>query len=444
MNEHGQELVFDDHERAYRAAAERARTQPANGNATEIQTAYSPQWPEPLTEAAYYGLAGEFVRLVGPHCEGDPAALLAQFLITFGNRVGRHPHYMVEATTHNTNMFACLVGMTSKARKGTSGHRSEQMFLAVEGPGSRDGFVSGLSSGEGLISAVRDANGAPDDEKADQGVSDKRLMVTQGEFCSVLKVMDREGNILSGIIRDAFDKGYLRVMTKKPMKASDAHISILGHITIEELRRSLTETDKANGFANRFLWLCVKRSKSLPEGGDVPADQQRAFVEKLGRRLQDASLIGRMRRDDSAKELWAKVYARLSEGEPGLIGSVIARAEALALRLSCIYALTDGSSLVRLEHLQAALALWKYCDASARFIFGHALGDPVADAILSAVKESPEGLSRTEISDLFGRNKSAAQIQVALNALLERGRIDRVQERTNGRSAEIWVTKETN
>lgn len=411
----------------------RPGTAPGNGKASEVSTV-TPEWPDPLEPAAFHGIAGEFVRLVEPHSEGDPAALLVQFLVAFGNRLGRNPYYMVEATTHYMNLFACLVGSTAKARKGTSWHHIENAFLSIE-PDGRDGFLSGLSSGEGLVSAVRDGDGA--DEK-DQGITDKRLMVTQGEFCSVLKVMDREGNILSGIMRDAWDKGYLRVMTKKPMKATGAHISIIGHITLEELRRSLTETDKANGFANRFMWLCVKRSKCLPEGGDVPPREMSALIKKIQDRMVAAKAIGRLSRDAQAKEMWKQIYKPLSEGEAGLIGSILSRSDPIVLRLSCIYALTDGSSTIRREHLAAALALWKYCDASARFIFGDSLGDPVADAILEAIKAAPEGITRTEIRDLFKRHKTATQIEIALTALQQRGLIDRRMEFTEGRSAEVW------
>ena len=44
-------------------------------------------------------------------------------------------------------------------------------------------------------------------------------------------------------------------MTKSPAKATDAHISVIGHITTDELRRSLTRTEAANGFANRLCEL---------------------------------------------------------------------------------------------------------------------------------------------------------------------------------------------
>ena len=67
-----------------------------------------------------------------------------------------------------------------------------------------------------------------------------------------------------------------------PQTATDPHISIVGHITIEELRARITRTDMANGFANRFLFAVVKRSKKLPFGGSLGADE----IEKLGNRLR--------------------------------------------------------------------------------------------------------------------------------------------------------------
>ena len=59
------------------------------------------------------------------------------------------------------------------------------------------------------------------------------------------------------------------MVKNSPAKATGAHISIVGHITRDELRRLLTQTESANGFANRFCWLAVKRSKCLPDGGAI-------------------------------------------------------------------------------------------------------------------------------------------------------------------------------
>jgi len=113
-----------------------------------------------------------------------------------------------------------------------------------------------------------------EDVLVDEGVADKRLLLIEEELSQALKVMGRDGNILSAIVRQAWDSGNLHPLTKSnPIRATGAHISIIGHITHEELLRYLTETEQANGFANRFIWLMVRsafltllgfRMKSFP------------------------------------------------------------------------------------------------------------------------------------------------------------------------------------
>jgi hypothetical protein len=95
--------------------------------------------------------------------------------------------------------------------------------------------------------------------------------------------------------------------------------------------------------------------------------------------------------------------------------------------------------LILPEHLQAALALWDYAEKSVRFIFGNALGDPVADQIYNALKIDKNGLTRTEISNLLGRNIQAGRIGAALD-LLHRHNLARVEHITDtgGRSAQKW------
>jgi hypothetical protein len=73
------------------------------------------------------------------------------------------------------------------------------------------------------------------------------------------------------------------------------------------------------------------------------------------------------------------------------------------MRLSCLYALLDASEEVRAEHLRAGLAVWQYCENSARFIFGDALGDATADEILREVRNHADGMSRNDIREHFNR-----------------------------------------
>lgn len=131
--------------------------------------------------------------------------------------------------------------------------------------------------------------------------------------------------------------------------------------------------------------------------------------------------------------MWHEVYAHLSRDRGGLFGALTSRAEAHVLRLSCIYALLELSDTIRRPHLEAALALWKYCEDSARLIFGNAVGNHVADQILKALKSAPQGLTREELRNLFGRHRSSGEISIALQILIEGDLVRCREEETGGR-----------
>jgi len=393
-------------------------------------------WPAKLAKPVFHGLAGDIVQTLGPHTEADEAAILLQFLAFAGICMGRNQYYLVEGDKHYSNIFIAMVGESSKARKGTSLGRIRQLFAMIDDPFSDRCIQSGLSSGEGLIWAVRDET---DD---DPGVIDKRLLVAESELAGLLRVMQRDGNIISRIVRDAWDRGDLGVLTKKfSTRASNAHISIVGHITVDELTRYLDRTEAANGFANRFLFIAVKRSKLLPHGGNLSASDLRPLASRLAEVISYTKLVRQIRMQDSTARLWEKVYPELSEGQPGLYGAVTGRAEAQVIRLALLYALLDQDAEISVEHLKAGLAIWDYADASARFIFGDATGDPVKDTILTSLRNNPDGLSRTEISRLFQGHQKSDRINRTLEDLRQLGRVKKGSIDTDGRSAEVWQCK---
>jgi hypothetical protein len=266
----------------------------------------------------------------------------------------------------------------------------------------------------------------------DPGVTDKRLFVVESEFASALKVATRQGNTLSPLIRKAWDSDILGSLTKNaPTKATGAHITILGHITRHELEAVLTECDQANGFANRFLWVCVRRSKCLPDGARIPVNVLNSLAVKLRVVLEFADNVGEMTSSPEAAAMWRAVYSKLSDGRPGLAGAVIARAEAQVMRLACVYALLDKTAVVRPEHLKAALAVWDYVEASAGYIFGTAEGDPVADKVMVVLMAGPH--TQTELHGAMGRNLPAKQIKDALQRLSAAGKVTCAKERKPGR-----------
>jgi hypothetical protein len=108
------------------------------------------------------------------------------------------------------------------------------------------------------------------------------------------------------------------------------------------------------------------------------------------------------------------------------------------MRLVAVYALLDAQTAIDLPHLKAALALWQYCEDSVRYIFGDSLGDPLADEMLALLRRSAQGMTQTEISNAFGRNKSADAIARALGVLQEIGLADHEPRDTVGGKATVW------
>ena len=392
-----------------------------------------PGWPAPPDPAAYHGLPGAIVEKIAPHTEADPVAILTQLLIAAGALIGRAAHFQIEATRHHPNEFLVLVGDTAKARKGSSFDHVARLLTDAD-PAFQARLSTGLSSGEGLIWAVRDPAGP------DPGAPDPRLLIIEPEFATVLKQTSRDINTLSPVLRSAWDARPLALLTRTaPARASAAHISIIGHITAQELRHHTTKIELANGFLNRFLLVGCRRMRLLPEGGD-PRPLARSGLDRLlAETLKHARTAGHVHFDPDARAAWIEVYPQLTEPAPGLAGAITARTEAHTIRLALIYALLDGQHDIQTQHLQAALALGDYTQRSARWALGQATGDPLAEQIHAALVSSPDGLTRTQLRDLLNRNPDTQQLDQALTALAKHGKAHPQRILTAGRPAELWT-----
>jgi hypothetical protein len=390
-------------------------------------------WPEPPHPDAYDGLAGTIVATIAPHTEADPVAILGQLLIACGSVIGRGAWFGVEATRHHPNEFVVLVGDSAKARKGSSWDHVARLLARVD-PAFVQRTHTGLSTGEGLIWAVRDPAGT------DPGNPDQRLLVVEPEFASVLKATGRDVNTLSPVLRSAWDARPLQLLTRTaPTRSSAAHVAVIGHITATELRAQLNAVELANGFLNRFMLLACRRVRFLPEGGDPDPLAGTGLERGLAQALHAGRNAGQVRFGFGARIAWWDAYARLSEPAPGLAGAMCARAEAHIVRLALIYALLDRSDTINLAHLNAALALWDYATRSAAWALGQASGDPLAEQIHAALLATPAGLTRTQIRDLFDRNQPGAILDQALTALAYTGRARHRRVSTGGRPADIWT-----
>jgi hypothetical protein len=397
-----------------------------------------------LPAAALQGIPSKIVNAVAPYTEACPAAILLQYLARFGCSVGRNPHILIGNTRHHARLYPLIVGKTSDGAKGTSYQVVAALFSRAESPkpstGRRTGLwlvqqnstlrrVSGLSSGEGLIEAVRDANGDDPNAKGyDEGVDDKRLLVLEQEFAGTLAVMERQGSILPRVFREAWDDEPLRTLTRSPLQATDSHVVVIAHCTPGELLIRMKEAQLLGGTMNRFIPCASRRTKLLPGGGNIPEEIIAEFAPTIADTLNAAKNAGLMERTTDADELWCAQYPELRKARPdGPVASMVARAAPQTLRLALTYALADNCSSIDLSHMEAAFALWSYAEDTAEWMFGTQIDSAEIDLLIGYITEAgAKGRSRTQISaEHFQKNKPAAEITVALAELLKDGRIRR-------------------
>jgi hypothetical protein len=369
--------------------------------------------PKPLRDEAYHGIVGELVRQLEPLTEAHPAAMLVCALTCFGNLIGRRSHFYVSADKHHANLFALVVGRSSKGRKGMAFNIVKHFFTTID-PEWKRNIGGGLSSGEGLIADLQDPE-PPEDEDAELPHIDKRRLLVETEFATVLERMKIQGNTVDSIIRQGWDGEDLRTRTKNtPLLATEPHISIIGNITFRELNARLSNVSIANGFANRFLFVYTERANSLPQPCriETSSPEWQPFVRSLRQAVTFATNhapagdLGDLL-DPEASTFWDALYDALEyegdEEDPAAatVAEATNRGTANIMRLALIYALLDSSPVVKLEHLAAAEAVWEYCYASAAYVFRGSAGDPLADRIYAAIRERhPERVSRTTISRL--------------------------------------------
>lgn len=387
-----------------------------------------PGWPAPPDDAAWSGLAGGIALAIAPETEADPLAIVVQLLVGAGATIGRGAWVTVGATRHHPNEFALVVGDTAKARKGSSWDHVEQALTEAD-RGFAGVVHTGLSTGEGLIWAARGDG--------------QRLLIVEPEFVSVLKATARDLSTLSPVLRAAWDGRPLAILTRTaPVHAPGAHVALVGHITKAELAGHLHAIEAANGFLNRFVFLAVRRQRLLPEGGAPDPLAGTGLAGRLAANIARARHAGALRLTGHSRPLWADIYHRLATEAPeGPLGALAARAEAHVLRLAMLYALLDGADAIAPCHLHAGLALVEHSSRSLAWATATTTADPVAERIAAALATSPDGLSRTGVRDLFGRNQPAARIDAALAALASSGRARSRSIATAGRPAEVWTAE---
>jgi hypothetical protein len=397
---------------------------------------------------AFHGPLGRLALDTQRETEANPLFVLLHLVVFFGVAVGRGPYFIISGSRHHLNLFVALIGISGRGRKGTAADLARQIWRKIDAPFVDHNITNGLNSGSGLLADLRDPSitkGKKGESIVDEGVADKRRVYLQPELSTVLRQGHRDSDPLLEYLRSFFDGDEcVGSKTIDPRKVTGAHVSLFGHCTPDDLKAYLDDVDKANGTANRLLWLFGVRSKRLPSGGDLFALLDNGFLDADLRKLRDALVfakgVKRIRRDPSIEGWWEQeVYPRLDDIPPGRIGSLFVRAIPIVMRLASIFALADLTEpthgdmlLVRRWHIEAALAIWEHSERSLRWIFPADV-DPKAEKLLAGLKANPEGLTKTQIQrDVFNKHIDSSPLAELLRRLLAHRQIVRTEPTSKG------------
>jgi len=401
--------------------------------AGKIQWQQPRAWPE-IREEAYYGPIGEAVRILNPATEADPRAVLITLIVALGNIIGKDARVILIDGEHPPRIFALITGETGNGKKGTSSTAASHLLKRVDPEWFENCRRSGFASGEGFLSSL------------DKAI-DKRCFSLEVEFARILAVASREGDTLSARLRAAYDGSVLENhKSESSIVVKEAHLSMIGHITPQELQTKLSQGDMTNGFMNRFLFCCSRRSKHLPFGGELNTVQLDALTQGIKENIK-STRNATLGFSDDAKAIWKAFYCS-DKDRGGLIGGLTARADTHTLRMAVLFAILDGSRQIEFPHFQAALAVWDFSRACAAYAFGDLCQDRTQTKILDFLRAAyPGDHSLTDVNAALGRNVQSSLLGEALDALEASGLIcseQVVSEKTGRRARHFSAVPPTN
>jgi Protein of unknown function (DUF3987) len=432
--------------------------------------------PAPMEEAGYYGLLGDIVKGLLPTTEAGPEPMMFQLVGLVGNAMDRICYVKLGPKKHYPVFDICLIGNSFHGKKGTALDELIENALRkipkkAEGSAIANWYharanIGKVSTPQGVIKQIcnrieidaENSKGEPIKRVVEPGSEDKRLMIIEREFGSLLEMMKRYPE-LSPFLRDLVDcPDEISFMIKGnkdnyQLTATGPHVSLIGHITPEELREKLPKGELTNGLANRILWVYAAKSKEIRRQLKREQEEQRdQKLRPLLERLEHVVLRamdyedrngGEVRLNDEADEYWdTEVYNRLTPplgtAPPSMVSE---RGMMWVMRIALVLALCEDVRVITRAHLDAALAMWDYAEATAIFQFPTIIGTKSVDDISAELRGAgKKGLTRTEIRKRVGSRASSSDIEQGLKDMEKLGmaKMTAVKRSARGPLTQVW------
>lgn len=380
---------------------------------------------------------GEYVLANDPHTEADKDAVYMQAFEIFANFLGPKLTFRLNNTVLRPNGYLMIVGNTALARKGTSYNDAAEPFNchADSHDYMHARVVKGVSTGEGIVSYVADKG---------EGVEDGRLLLYLPEFHKVMTLLKRPDNILSSVLREAYDGMELSIPTKtNPLHATNAHISIVSHTTAGEFTRTASTVDFENGLFNRMCFIWVTDGKVLPHPGRV----NELVTKNLGKILADAQEwvhnegAGReLSWSYAAEAFWSDYYVRtrVTSNDP-FIDTLTARAPVHIIKTAMRHAALDQSETIELIHLERAIAIWdRCCESAIRLVRTRNPDSDDRQRLLQAIHDKGS-MTRTECYELFRGARMATDINGFLDYWLAEEKLSSGRAKRGKESVQVFT-----
>ncbi|MEU2429149.1 DUF3987 domain-containing protein [Streptomyces sp. NPDC007861] len=294
------------------------------------------------------------VTSLAPHIEWSPVGLLGGLLCAFSAML---PETRVQRGSGSMPLMlhVLLCGGTGEG-KGQSWGVASAVAKDANSTFMAGHVINGVVGGAGLIQAVADRDG--------------HALIVDTEYARVLRAGRRQAN-LSQVLRDLWDGATIATSrAKEPVQVDGPRVSVMGHITPEEFRASMSATDRDGGSYNRLLILPVTQVRWLSERDQMPAHLIPEAGEAMARALrhgQRAELVT-LSEDayDAADIIRRDMLTKARESEE--LKPFAARCNEQVRRIAALFALFDLRSQVTPEDLEAAAALVTYAMESVQEI----------------------------------------------------------------------------